>query len=86
MTEGVRMNMQPPSKPLEASIKNPKSIMLSCFVYQKSSFSELSHSKITNWEIPLPFMTFNVIAKNQNKSGTTLLSRNLIPLNETFYK
>ena len=59
--------------------------MLSCFVYKHFFFNELSHGKITNGEIPSPFMTFN-IAKNHYKSGKTLLSRGLIPLNEEFDK
>ena len=45
--------------------------------------------KIINGEIPPPFITFKVsyiIAKNHNKSGTTLLSQSLIPLNKVFDK
>ena len=44
--------------------------MLSCLVYQKFTFNELSRRKITNGEIQPPFMTFNVscvIAKNHSK-------------------
>ena len=57
------------------------------FCLLKVLLNELSQSKITNGGIAPPFMTFNVsyvIAKNHNKSGATLLSRSLVPLNELF--
>ena len=87
--DGVRISIQSPSKPLKAGIINPKFMMLSCFVYQKFSFNELSHRKLMNNKILSPFMTCNVsnvIAKNNNKSGTTLSSQSLIPLNKVFHK
>ena len=63
--------------------------MLSCFVYNKFYFNQLSHRKTTNGKIQPPFMTFNVgnvIAENVDKSGISLLSRSLIPINEVFDK
>ena len=49
-------------------------MVLSFFVYQTVSFNQLSHRKSTNGKIQTPFITFNVIAKNVNKNGITLLS------------
>ena len=63
--------------------------MFSLLIYWNFSFNELLNSKITNGELPPPFMTFNVcydIANKYDKRGTIQLSRRLIPLNEVFDK
>ena len=66
-------------------------MVMSCdvmFSYQKF-FNQISHRKTTNDKIQSPFMMFNVdnvISENVDKSGITLLSRRLIPMNEVFDK
>ena len=83
LTYGWRRLHLYPSKPLKACIKTEFHDDVRIF-YWNYSFNELAHSKITNSEIPSPFMTFNDsyrLAKTQ-KSDTTMLSRSLIPLNE----
>ena len=55
----------------------------------KFSCNQLSYTKATIDKIPplsMPLNVSNIIAENINKSGITLFSRSLIPINETFDK